>query len=75
MHHEGQEIPPRKLVFIERPSFARLACSECAWVFFPSEPPVGNSLDEITRNLQGQLSQQFAAHVCAEHPRVNEATA
>jgi hypothetical protein len=44
-------------------------CSECAWVFNPSGPPVGNSLDEMIGNFQIQLAKEFALHACAEHRR------
>ena len=67
-----QESSSRKLVYVEGRSFARLGCSECAWVFTSSGPPVGNSFDEITRNLQVQLDAEFAAHFCAEHPQAKE---
>jgi hypothetical protein len=31
------------------------------------DPPVGQSLDEMTRNYQAQLSNEFASHDCARH--------
>ena len=49
-------------------------CSECAWVFIPSGP-FGASLNEWMLNLDVQLSDQFAAHDCAEHPRAKAAKA
>ena len=70
MLHEGEESSSRKLVHVEGQSFRGWSCSECAWVFHPSDPPVGKSLDEMKRNFQMQLSEEFASHACAEHPRV-----
>jgi hypothetical protein len=58
MLHEGEESSSRKLVHIEGQSFRGWGCSECAWVFNPAGPPVGNSLDEMTRNFQMQLSRR-----------------
>jgi hypothetical protein len=48
--------------------------SECAWVFNPSGPPIGKTLDQMTRNFHAQLSEEFASHDCAEHPWVKWAT-
>jgi hypothetical protein len=36
-----------------------------AWVFIASDPP----FDEMMRNFEAQRDQEFASHVCAEHPR------
>jgi rubredoxin len=69
MLHEDEEISSRKLVRVEGRSFRGWGCSECAWVFNPAGPPVGRSLDEMTRNFQMQLSEEFASHACAEHRR------
>jgi hypothetical protein len=41
-------------------------CSECAWVFHLSDPPISKSLDEMKRNFQMQLSQEFESHDCPE---------
>jgi hypothetical protein len=64
MLHES-EISARKLARVERQSFWGWGCSECAWVFNPSGPPVGESLDAMKRNFQVQLSAEFASHDCA----------
>jgi rubredoxin len=69
MLHEGEESSSRKLVHIEGESFRWWGCSECAWVFNSAGPRVGNSLDEITRNFQMQLSEEFASHSCEGHSR------
>ena len=66
----------RKLVWVEGQSVNGWeGCSECAWVFIPSGPPLGESLNERARNLDVQLSEEFAAHDCAEHPRAKAAKA
>jgi hypothetical protein len=66
----------RKLVWVEGQGVNGWeGCSECAWVFIPSGPPLGESLNERARNLDVQLSEEFAAHDCAEHPRVKTAKA
>ena len=71
----GQERPSRKVVWVETQSSAAWRCPECAWVFNPSGPPIGNTLEEMKRNFQMQLSEEFASHDCAEHPRVRAGTA
>jgi hypothetical protein len=70
-----REISARKLVRVEGPSFEGWGCSECAWVFNPSGPPVGKSLDAMTRNFQAQLSKEFISHDCARHPSRRRALA
>src|SRR6202795_3261927 len=65
----GQDSSSRKMVWIKRECNG-VGCSECAWVFNPSGPPIGKTLDQMTRNFHAQLSEEFASHDCAEHPRV-----
>jgi len=60
----------RKLVWIEEEQFWGWSCSECRWVFHPSGTPIGTSLDEMKQNYERQRDKEFAAHICAEHPRV-----
>jgi hypothetical protein len=62
----------RKLVWIEGQRFRGWGCAECAWVFNPSGPPIGESLDEMTQHYERQRDRDFAAHVCAEHPRAKD---
>ena len=57
----------RKPIWIEKPHFQGYGCSECAWVFKPSGPPGGNSLDEMKKSYERQRDKEFATHVCAEH--------
>jgi len=58
----------RKLVWVERPTFQGWACSKCGWVFNPSGPFPGGSIEEMKTNFGQQRDKEFAAHVCAEHP-------
>jgi hypothetical protein len=37
-------------------------------MFKPSAPPHGTTLDEMKQNFERQRDQEFASHVCAEHP-------
>jgi hypothetical protein len=60
---------PRTLVWIQNQNFQGFACSECDWVFDPSGALVGESLDEMKRKYEAQRDKEFAAHVCAKHPR------
>jgi hypothetical protein len=58
----------RKLVWAERPNFQGWACTECAWLFNPSGPLVGGSIDEMKILFEKQRDKEFALHVCADHP-------
>jgi hypothetical protein len=60
---------PRKLVRVEGQNFKGWGCSDCAWRFSPSGPPVGESLDEMKRNFEVQLAEEFASHACARAAR------
>jgi hypothetical protein len=59
----------RKLVWVERPNFQGWACTECAWVFNPSWPLVGKTIDEMKTKFGEERDKEFGSHVCAEHPR------
>ena len=60
---------PRKLVWIENKNFQGFGCSECNWMFKPSDALVGESLDEMKQKYEAQRDKEFAAHVCVKHPR------
>ncbi len=62
----------RKLVWIEESNFQGWACSECAWVFNPSWPLAGNTIDEMKEKFGEELDKEFASHVCAGHPRATK---
>ena len=60
---------PRTLTWISETRSHGPACSRCAWLFRPTGPPAGSSLMEMKENYMRSCSEEFAAHVCAEHPR------
>jgi hypothetical protein len=60
---------PRKLVWIESQHFLGFGCSQCNWVFEPSDVLVGESLDKMKMDYEAQREKEFAAHICAEHPK------
>jgi rubredoxin len=60
----GQESSARKLVWVEGQNVAGWGCSECLWIFNPSGPPIGNSLEEMKQNFEVQLSHEFESHTC-----------
>jgi len=59
----------RSLIWIEKGRFHGWGCSECAWVFNASDPPIGKSFGEMLRNFEEHRDNEFASHVCAEHTR------
>jgi hypothetical protein len=63
----------RTLIWIEGSRFQGSGCSECAWVFSPSGPLTGDSLAEMVEKYKQRRDKEFAAHVCAEHPRSRNA--
>jgi hypothetical protein len=63
----------RTQIWIDEPWFQGFGCSECAWVFNPSGPPVGNSLQEMKEIFERLRDKEFAIHICAEHPRAKNA--
>src|ERR1700676_924296 len=60
---------PRTLTWICETHFYGLGCSGCAWLFRPSGPPTGNSLQEMKENYVRRCNAEFATHDCAEYPR------
>jgi hypothetical protein len=62
----------RKLVWAERPNFQGWACTACVWVFNPSGPLVGDSIDEMKMHYAQQRDKEFASHVCAEHAKATK---
>jgi hypothetical protein len=59
---------PRKLVWIEKPSFQGFGCSECNWMFKPSSALLDESLDRMKEKYEAQRDKEFAAHVCVQRP-------
>jgi hypothetical protein len=62
----------RTLVWVERQNFQGWACTECAWVFTASGPPVGNSLEEMKQNYEQRRDKEFTSHVCAQHTKAEK---
>ena len=62
----------RTLIWISDPHFHGPGCSQCAWLFRPSGPPIGNSLMEMKKNYRRSCNEEFARHICAEHPRATK---
>jgi hypothetical protein len=63
---------PRKLVWIGNQIFQGFGCSECNWVFKPGGALVGESLDEMKQKYEAERDKEFAAHLCAKHPRTTK---
>jgi hypothetical protein len=59
----------RKLVWAERPGFQGWACTECAWVFNPIGPLVGETIDDMKSHYEKERDDAFRSHLCAQHPR------
>jgi hypothetical protein len=68
----AMEPKRRKLEWVERPNFQGWACTECAWVFNPSWPLAGKSVDDMKTEFAQHRDKEFASHVCAEHPRATK---
>jgi hypothetical protein len=60
---------PRRLEWIESPSFEGFGCSECSWTFSHSGPLTGDSLDEMKEKYEAQRDSEFAAHVCLKRSK------
>jgi hypothetical protein len=63
------EAKRRILLRVETQNFQGWACSECAWVFNPSGPLAGESIDEMKMHYKQQRAKAFASHVCEKYPR------
>jgi hypothetical protein len=71
--HEGQASSSRKLIWVEEEDIHGWGCSQCVWVFGVPGPPLGNLLNERLQQFEGQLSEEFAAHDCADYLRPKRA--
>lgn len=65
--YSGASTPPT-LTWISETHFHGLGCSRCAWLFRPTGPLMGSSLQEMKENYMQRCDQEFAKHVCNEHP-------
>jgi hypothetical protein len=68
----AMEPKRRKLEWVERPTFQGWACTECAWVFNPTWPLAGKSVDDMKTEFEQDRDKEFASHVCADHPRATK---
>jgi hypothetical protein len=59
----------RELLWVKTNDFQGWACSQCAWAFRTSEPPMGNTLEEMKENYERQRDREFVSHACAANPR------
>jgi hypothetical protein len=63
------EATRRKLVEIQEKHYWGWGCSECAWLFRPLGPLVGQSIDDMKVHYEQLRDKAFASHVCAQHPK------
>ena len=63
------EARRRRLVPVETKNFQGWVCSECAWVFKPSGPLGGTSIDEMKTQFTQQRDKEFATHACEKYPK------
>src|ERR1700722_3249048 len=54
----------RQIIWVKR--IQGWGCSDCAWVFIPSGPPVGNTIDDMKRNFTAKRDKEFKSHVCTQ---------
>jgi hypothetical protein len=59
----------RELKIIEREEYFGWGCSQCGWEFKPIGPPRGLNLEAMVDKLRLRRDQEFASHVCAQHPQ------
>jgi rubredoxin len=59
-----------ELVWIDRPNFLGWGCSQCEWIFHPTDPPTGETLDAMAHNFVTLRDKEFATHVCAKYPQI-----
>jgi rubredoxin len=56
-------------VRVDDQNFQGWVCSECAWVFKPSGPPAGESIEEMKTRYKERRDKEFASHLCEKYPR------
>jgi rubredoxin len=62
----------RKLLRVDGQDFQGWVCSECAWVFNPSGPPAGKSIEEMKTHYKEQRDKEFASHLCEKYPKATK---
>jgi hypothetical protein len=63
----------RELLWVRKPGFQGWGCSECAWLFNPSDDLEGYTIHEMKENYERQRDQDFASHACSDFPRSKKA--
>jgi hypothetical protein len=58
----------RQIIWVEH--IQSWGCSDCTWVFIPSGPPIGNTIDDMKGNFTAKRAKQFKSHVCAKQSRI-----
>ena len=59
----------RKLVWVQDQTFQGYGCSECQWVFNPTGPLVGKTIDQMKQTYEAERDKEFAAHDCGKFPK------
>src|ERR1700674_2749913 len=57
----------REMKWVER--IQGWSCSDCAWVFVPSGPAHGNTIDEMMRNFVAKKDKEYQSHVSIRQSR------
>jgi hypothetical protein len=58
----------REMVWVKR--IEAWGCSDCAWVFTHSGPPLGNTIEEMKLNFVAHRDKEFMSHVCTKQSRI-----
>jgi hypothetical protein len=58
----------REMVSVKR--IEGWGCSRCAWIFTPSGPPLGYTIDEMKLNFVKYRDTEFTSHVCSKQLRI-----
>ncbi|GAC1622440.1 MAG: hypothetical protein NVS9B13_15240 [Candidatus Acidiferrum sp.] len=64
----------RHLQWMKTEKFEGFGCSECSWVFNPSDALAGKSLEDMKKNFEDDRDKHFAAHVCEKRIRGDRLT-
>jgi hypothetical protein len=68
---KGCAAMARNLVWIKNETFQGFGCSECHWVFEPTNAVFGfgRSIYDMKQAYEAERDKEFAAHVCASFSR------
>lgn len=62
----------RELEWVKISDFQGWACSQCGWLFDPSDAIDGNTIEEMKQNYERERDRAFASHFCQEHPKLKK---